>query len=341
MRKRRFLQLEGSLNRTSRHIFNAGRVLSAENEGKLRDARDRLDEVLSKLGGEPATDGVRAFSRQSLKPSVLRIAAKPASNEADVYIYGDIGGWFDGVSSGDFSKELSGLKVDTINAYLNSGGGIVFDGIAIYNALVAHPARVVMNITGGALSIASVIAMAGDEIRVGETAEIMIHKPWSFAAGDSNAMRQEADVLDELESGIIDIYEARTEIDRAQLQAWVNSETWFKGQAAIDAGFADALIPTKKKEKKQVNSSLLKLYRNTPQELLTENGNQPAIREFERLLRDGEAFSWKDSERIARLARRIFREPRDGASQSLRDEGRRITKSDINSIVGAMKRLAK
>ncbi|MCE5334363.1 MAG: Clp protease ClpP [Desulfobacteraceae bacterium] len=292
------------LNESLKRIFNAGRVLSAENEGKIRAARDSLSEVLSKLEIEPDTDSAKAFNRASLAPGVLRVATDESTSSAEIFVYGDIGGWFDGVTAEDFAKELAALDVENITVNLNSGGGVVFDGIAIYNALSQHKATVVMNITGIAASIASVIAMAGDEIRIMEGAHFMIHKPWSFAIGDSASMRKEADILDRLESGIVDIYEARTGLDRAKLEAWVANETWFKGQEAVDAGFADEMVPAKKKP--AAKSALLNLFKNAPNDLVSDN-DTPEIREFERLLRTGEGFSKKQARRIAVLADRVRR----------------------------------
>ena len=188
-----------------------------------------------------------------------------------------------------------------MNVRINSGGGLVFEGVAIYNALARHPAHIVVHIDSIAASIASVIAMAGDEIRISEGSNIMIHKPWSGAWGDAEMLRKEADILDKLESGIIDIYAARTGAKRSDLVAWVGAETWFTGQEAVDAGFADEMIPAKKK--KPANSALLGLFKNTPQNLLSA-GAAPQVREFEAFLRDGEGLSNAQAKRIAAKAMR-------------------------------------
>lgn len=215
-------------------------------------------------------------------------------------MYGDIGSWLDGVGAEEFAKEIAALDVGTIDVRLNSGGGSVFEGQAIYNALSHHDATINMQIDGIAASIASVIAMAGDTINITEGSHIMIHKPWSMAIGDAAAMRKEADVLDTLESGIVDIYAARTGKQRKQLENWIAAETWFKGQDAVDAGFADAVIPAKKK-KNSMHSNILNYYINTPAELLGEPAQVPQAREIERLLRDVEGCSVKQAKRIANL----------------------------------------
>lgn len=303
----------------------AGRVLSAENENRIRDARDALDTVLSKIEKELQEDSdlQRHMNRVALKPGRIRVNAEDGANEAEVLIYGDIGGgwWDEGITAESITKEIGALEVDTINVRINSGGGLVFEGIAIYNAFARHSAKIIVHIDGIAASIASVIAMAGDEIKIAEGAHIMIHKPWSFAMGDAAAMRKEADILDELETGIIDVYAARTEAERGDLEKWVAAETWFLGQKAVDAGFADVMVPAKKKTK-PANSALLNLFKRTPQNLLP-TGDAPGIREFETFLRDGEGLSHAQAKRIAVQAQaRVARdEPPEPQVKPLRDVG--------------------
>lgn len=260
----------------------------------------------------------------ALGPGVLRLAHDDGADEADVYIYGDIGGWWGGVDAAEFSKEIAALDVSTLNVRLNSPGGLVFDGVAIYNALARHSAKTVVHIDGLAASIASVIAMAGDEIRISEGASVMIHKPWSMAIGNADVLRQEADVLDELEEGLVDIYEARTSQKRADLVDWISAESWFRGQKAVDKGFADVMVPAKKKDTNaHARSALLPLFSNTPEDLRAAFASTggPDIREFERLLRDGEGLSHAQAKRVAALARAV-QAPRDVEPEpALRDEG--------------------
>lgn len=198
-------------------------------------------------------------SRHAAKAKVARPNAEKRSwynfvakdDSADLYIYDEISSWW-GVSANDFVKDLNEISASTINLYINSPGGSVFEGYAIYSSLVRYAdknkATINVIVDGWAASIASVIAMAGDRISIGAHASFMVHEPWSFAIGTADDMRDEADVLDDLEASIIDIYEARTSADRKQLESWVEDETWFKGQAAVDAGFADEVIPLKTKK---------------------------------------------------------------------------------------------
>lgn len=279
----------------------------------------------------------RAVNRDAvnLGPGYIRVSAA-GPDEAEVFVYGDIGGWLDGVNADDFVREIAGIKADTISVRINSPGGVVFDGVAIYNALAQHAAKVVATVEGIAASIASVILMAADEIRIVEGAHIMVHRPWSFAIGDAEAMRKEADVLDSLEAGIIDIYEARTGAGRADLEAWVAGETWFDAKGAVANGFADTIIGAKGREKKlaHARSALLPLFNRAPLGLIAEPDEIPGIRKFERFLRDEEQLSHAQAKRIAAMARKhspsYLPDPWSGG-QGPRDEA---------AIIGALDGLA-
>lgn len=261
-----------------------------------------------------------AFNKSILSPGTLRTVKNAQSDEAEVYIFGDIGGWWDdSVNAKAFVQELAQLDAKKLVVKLNSVGGSVFDGISIYNALVSHPASVEINITGIAASIASVIAMSGDHIVITEGSNVMIHKPWSIAMGDSSDMRKEADLLDKLETGIIDIYQARTGADRDKISKWMKAETWFLGQEAVDAGFCDECTPAKKKEKNP-KSNLLNFYRNTPSDL-AQHQESVAIRDFEALLRDGEGFSNAVAKRIAAYASKMIIPQRDVEETPSADDG--------------------
>lgn len=161
----------------------------------------------------------------------------------EIWLYDSVGaGWFGGMSANDFVKELKNLgKVDTINLHINSPGGAVFDGVAIYNALKGHPARVEVDVDGVAASIASVIAMAGHEIRIADNAMMMIHDPYTMAAGDAAELRKSADLLDQIALVIRSTYAKRTGQDEAQIGAMMAAETWMTASEAFEQGFADAV----------------------------------------------------------------------------------------------------
>lgn len=166
-----------------------------------------------------------------------------SETEADVIIYDDIGKdsfWFDSFGVKDLDKELRELPdtVDLLNVRINSPGGSVFEGYAIYNRLRQHKARVVVYIDGIAASIASIIAMAGDEIIMGEASGIMIHKPWTCLCGDAKDMEETINLLDGLEEQMINVYKKVTGKDSTELRQMLAAETWLWGQDAVDEGFA-------------------------------------------------------------------------------------------------------
>lgn len=165
------------------------------------------------------------------------IKAKGA--EAEVYLYGDVGdSWFGGVTAKQFADDLKAAgKVDTIQLHINSPGGDVFDGLAIYRLLVDHKAKVVVHIDGLAASIASVIAMAGSEIHMSESGFLMIHQAWAIAMGSADDMRTMADILEKTSASLRDVYVARTGKTIEQMDAWMDAETWFSAQDALANGF--------------------------------------------------------------------------------------------------------
>lgn len=250
-------------------------------------------------------------SPAALGPGVLRLSAADNSDEAEVFIYGDIGGWWGGVSAEDFAKDIVALDVKTLNVRLNSPGGLVFEGVAIYNALARHKANVVIHVEGLAASIASIIAMAGDEVRIAEGSRFMIHDPWSMVMGAASDLRAEADILDGLKSDLIDIYAARTEQSRDDLSKWMGDETWLSARDAVDKGFADEMTPAKKKKKENAHaqSAMFAYFRHAPADaegcLDLEDNTIQTVREFESFLREVEGIPKAQAKRIIASARDI------------------------------------
>lgn len=166
---------------------------------------------------------------------ILNVTAK----SADLFIYDVVG--FDGNDATTVVKQIADLAVEQINVRINSPGGLVFDGFAIYNALNAHAAKIVVQIDGLAASIASVIAMAGDEINIAENAMMMIHLPSVFMGGTSEDLRKQADVLDQLTKTITDLYVARTGLKENEIVDMMKNETWLNATDAHAKGFATAI----------------------------------------------------------------------------------------------------
>lgn len=161
-------------------------------------------------------------------------------------IYDVIGDW--GLTDRDVNDTLKGLPKGTkrIDVNINSAGGDVFAGLAIYNILANHKAKVHVHINGLAASIASVIAMAGDEISIAENAFVMIHNPWVMAIGESNDLRKTADEMDKVKASLVKTYVARTGKDEADIIEMMDAETWLDADEAIEHGFADRMVAAKK-----------------------------------------------------------------------------------------------
>ena len=158
----------------------------------------------------------------------------------DLYFYGDIvdswwGAWDDMDQYPEVIKSfLDEAKGKDINIYINSGGGSVFAGMAIYNMLKRHQGYKTVYVDGLAGSIASVIALAGDKVIIPSNAYMMIHKPWCGLHGNSTELRAMADTLDKIEEGILNVYNENLaeNADIEVVKAMVNAETWLTGDEA-------------------------------------------------------------------------------------------------------------
>lgn len=167
-------------------------------------------------------------------------AGTDGKKRGEINIYDAIG-WY-GVSASSFIKDLRDLgDVEEIDLHLSSPGGSVFDGFTIFNRLKDHPAKVTVHIDGMAASIASVIAMAGDEVRIAENGQVMIHNPMTVAVGDKKAMERAIKLLGNIEDAILNAYQERTGIARRELVQMMDAETWLTAQEAKDKGFVDVV----------------------------------------------------------------------------------------------------
>jgi len=167
---------------------------------------------------------------------------KARGSRGEIWLYDPVGSSFfgDAISAKMFQKELTALgKVDSISLHINSPGGDVFDGFAIYNQLKAHPATVIVDVDGLAASIASIIAMSGDTIRMAKNSMMMIHDPQGFAMGDATEMERTAALLNTVKGNLVATYTDRTGGDKSKVEAWMTEETWFTAADAVEHGFAD------------------------------------------------------------------------------------------------------
>lgn len=161
-----------------------------------------------------------------------------AEGDAEILIYDEIGAF--GITAKQFADDLKAVgKAARITLRINSPGGSVFDGLAIHNSLKRLSARKTVWIDGIAASIASVIAMAGDEIVMPENAMMMIHDPAGVVVGTAPDMRAMAEALDRIKGGLVSAYRDRTGKPEADIEQLMASETWLTANDAVAAGFAD------------------------------------------------------------------------------------------------------
>ncbi|MBH0121552.1 ATP-dependent Clp protease proteolytic subunit [Rhodococcus sp. CX] len=169
----------------------------------------------------------------------VSIENSAGDSTATVRIYGAVGDWYDGLDAASVAKQISAIDAKEINVRINSPGGDAFAGIAIYNALRAHTAKVIVVVDGLAASAASVIAMAGDEIVMGTGSQVMIHQPFMYTAGQAADLRADADRLDKMTESLIDVYATRSQSSRDYFREAVEAETWYTADEAVEAGLAD------------------------------------------------------------------------------------------------------
>ena len=181
---------------------------------------------------------VRPWGRIEL-PYSAKTETGEEPTSADVYIYGEIGGWFGEITAKEFAGQISALDVERLNVYINSVGGAAWDGIAIMNALRRHKATVYATVDALAASAASVIAMGADHITMNRGSEMMIHDASGICVGNAAEMRETADVLDKLCDSYADAYAARAGGDREYWRGVMRAETWYTAEEAVLAGLAD------------------------------------------------------------------------------------------------------
>lgn len=179
-------------------------------------------------------------------PKWLEIKNKAeASEPVEILIYDQIGrDWYDGsgVQAKEFAEALKEIPKDqAITVCINSPGGNVWDGLAIYQQLKARGDKVTTRVDGLAASIASIIALAGHEVQIPENALYMIHDPSGFCMGTAEEMEKMAAELDKHAEVLAGIYADKTGYDRDQIRGLMKDETWMTGAEAVDRGFADTV----------------------------------------------------------------------------------------------------
>jgi ATP-dependent protease ClpP protease subunit len=171
-------------------------------------------------------------------PDMADDGDEPKSKTADVYLYDVIGGWF-GLTADDFVRDVAALDVDTIELHLNTPGGEVSEGVAIANMLRQHKARVRVWVDGMAASSGSVVAVAGDEVVMGLGAQLMVHKPRTWASGDDDELDKVVRMLKSTGDSIASTYAAKAGGTIADWREVMKAETWYSAEEAVNAGLAD------------------------------------------------------------------------------------------------------
>lgn len=189
------------------------------------------------------------------------LGVQDAGAVTEIELYDEIGFW--GVTAKDF-RALLPKDGGEVLLRINSPGGDVFDGIAMYNDLAGHRGRVRVEVTGLAASAASIVAMAADELAIASNGFLMIHNAWTIAIGEKADFRQTADLLEQVDGALADTYVARSGLERDAVVAMMDAETWLQGQAAVEQGLADRVTG-----EAQASAAFdLSGFRNTPATLL-------------------------------------------------------------------------
>lgn len=191
-------------------------------------------------------------------------------NTAELILYGeisDISWWGDEVTPKQFKEDLDALgDIDTLNVYINSPGGDVFAGQAIYSMLKRHKATINVYVDGLAASIASLIAMAGDKVIMPANAMMMVHNPWTFAVGNANDFRKLADDMDKIRDSMVVAYESRSALTTDEIIELLDAETWLSAEDCLEYGFCDEIEETKEIAA-CVDTKYFSMYKNIPESL--------------------------------------------------------------------------
>lgn len=199
----------------------------------------RADHRLAKAGFDLRPDAVDRW-----EPAVCAKAGDDA--EASISIYDSIGENWEGtgITSKRISAALRNIGAKDVVVNINSPGGDFFEGMAIYNLLREHQGKVTVRVLGVAASVASVIAMAGDEILIGDGAFFMIHNAWAVAVGNRHDMMDSAKLLEPFDAAMAALYAHQTGMSTAEAATMMDRETWIGAQQAVDDGFATGLLPS-------------------------------------------------------------------------------------------------
>ncbi|MEP9689674.1 Clp protease ClpP [Xanthomonas perforans] len=185
-------------------------------------------------------------------------AAAESDEERTISVYDVIGQDYwtgEGVTARRVAGALRAMGKGPVTVNVNSPGGDMFEGLAIYNLLREHDGEITVKVLGLAASAASIIAMAGDTVQIARAGFLMIHNAWVMAVGNRNDLIEVADTLKPFDDAMASIYAARTGQDRKSMAKLMDAETWIGGEAAIEDGFADELLASDQVERGAAKAS--------------------------------------------------------------------------------------
>lgn len=210
---------------------------------------------------------LRDNARADRQPVAL-VRAEDAPKDATLYIYDVIDAYW-GVSAQEVAKAIAGLDAaTTLHLRINSPGGDVFEARAIAAAIAQFGGKTIAHIDGLAASAATTIAAAAAEVEIVDGGFYMIHNAWTLAMGNKHDMRSTADLLDKVDGAIVADYAKRTGATEAQIVEWMDGETWFTAQEAVDNKFADRIAQASSAKNKTDKTFNLGVFDKTPQALL-------------------------------------------------------------------------
>lgn len=216
----------------------------------LRQPNSSAPRVLAGVRPSPIAGRARSGAAALAKPEAFDrwhagVRAAGAIGENVITIYDVIGEDFwtgGGVTVNRIDAALRKIGDQAVEVHINSPGGDMFEGIAIYNRLLEHKAGVTVKVLGLAASAASIIAMAGEKVLIGPASFLMIHNCWVIAIGDRNDMAETSAWLTPFDAAMAGVYADRTGAKVKDIAAWMDAETWMNGQLAVERGFADGLL---------------------------------------------------------------------------------------------------
>jgi ATP-dependent protease ClpP protease subunit len=184
-----------------------------------------------------------------------------------VYVYDVIDSWW-GIGAADFARELAAITTPNVLMRVNSPGGDVFEARAMMAAIAEHPAKFTAKIDGLCASAATALTLPCDSVEIVEGGFYMIHKAWTFAMGNADDFRQQAALLDKVDSVLVDGYVSKTGKSADEIAALMSAETWFTAQEAVDAKFCDQVIAIPTGGKTEARAFNLSAFVNAPKALI-------------------------------------------------------------------------